>query len=72
MKPGMFSHGWLWHGLEARPLLKVAFWLAALAWALVVLLAPRAAAGSTPVIAPIEAPRLVWPAPEAWRPHFYD
>jgi hypothetical protein len=61
------------HGHDWRVLLRVAFWLAVAGWALVAVLAPRAAAetldDATPVLAALEAPRLVWPWHEIYRPH---
>jgi hypothetical protein len=62
------------HEHDSRALVRVAFWLAVAAWALAALLAPRAAAAETlddasPLVAPLEAPRLVWPWHEIYRPH---
>ena len=61
------------HGHDSHVLSKVAFWLVVIAWVLAALLAPRPAGGATvPVISATEAPRLVWPSHESWRPHFYE
>lgn len=61
------------HEHDSRVLLRVAFWLAVVAWVLAALLTPRAAAetldDASPLVAPLEAPRLVWPWHEIYRPH---
>ena len=62
------------HARDARVLLRVAFWLAVAAWVVAALFTPRAAAAETlddasPVLATLDAPRLVWPWHEIFRPH---
>jgi hypothetical protein len=61
------------HAHDASVLTRVAFWLAVVAWFLAALLTPRAAAetldDASPLLVPMEAPRLVWPWHEIYRPH---
>ena len=61
------------HEHDSRVLLRVAFWLVVLAWALAALLTPRAAAetldDASPLVSAVEAPRLGWPWHEIYRPH---
>ena len=70
MAPTSLAHR---HEHDSRVLLRVAFWLAVVAWVLAALFTPRAAAetldDASPLIAPMEAPRLVWPWHEIYRPH---
>ena len=62
------------HEHDSRVLTRVAFWLAVVAWTLAALLTPRAAAAETlddasPLLEPLQSPRLVWPWHEIYRPH---
>jgi hypothetical protein len=74
MTPSSLFHPSARHAHDWRLPLRVAFWLAVGAWVLAALFTPRAAAAetlddATPVLAALEAPRLVWPWHEIYRPH---